>query len=88
MNKEEILEALKSLVDELVNHEDELTASENKKLEWERKRRDCMAAITNRNSCDMLWISDEFDKWFKDNIKIPSGLERQLDDSMFNINPK
>ena len=75
MKKEELFERLKDSILTIVRKNDELRTNSLLRLKWLENSQKIDAALKELNSCDMLWLNDEYGKWFKDNKEIQDGYE-------------
>jgi hypothetical protein len=69
MNKEQILQTLKELITQLKNNSKAFIDDENILQEWQKKQQEVGIAVKKLNSCDALWLNDEYAKWFNSEIK-------------------
>jgi hypothetical protein len=67
--KEEILEALKDLVLGLMKNPEKLKDNIIYQASWVNRQQEIGIAVKTLNSCDTLWLNDEYGAWFKAEIK-------------------
>lgn len=83
MNKDDILSMLKSQVLALRDQSREIESDKRLQLDWSEKTKFLINNIHGLNSCDMLWLNDEYGKWFDKEIsphtrRINSSLLKQI----------
>lgn len=69
MNKEQILEAFKSSILTIQNKGKELATNKDLYKAWKREVNTINEKIRELNSCDMLWLNDNYAKWSKENLQ-------------------
>ena len=69
MNKEKILDTLKEMVTGLMENSEKLKTDTAYQASWAKQQQDVGIAVKGLNSCDALWLNDEYAKWFNDTIK-------------------
>lgn len=68
MKKEQILDLLKDTVLTLKDKSKELSKNDLLYKAWKEQNKRVAEEVKKLDSCDMLWISDEYGKWFKQHI--------------------
>ena len=69
MKKEEVLELVKDVVSELAEKGSEFYSDPEAYQAWQIKSDTLDKAVKGLNSCDMDWLSAEYEKWFKENMQ-------------------
>lgn len=69
MNKEEILSLLKTQVLNLRDRSAEIQKDPQLMADWIAKTKLLQQRVNSLNSCDILWINDEYSKWAIKEIK-------------------
>jgi len=68
MTKEEVLELLKHLILILRDQKEKLNDA-RLMADWVAKYKHLCKEHEKLSSCDILWVGDEYDKWYKKEIK-------------------
>jgi hypothetical protein len=69
MNKEELLDLLKHLILQLRDHSKELQSDPRLMKDWVAKSKHLQNSLGLLNSCDALWVSENYGKWHKQEIQ-------------------
>jgi hypothetical protein len=69
MNKNEVLDLLKHLILQLRDHSKELQGDPKLMRDWIAKNNHLQDSIKSLNSCDAVYINDEYAKWYKQEIQ-------------------
>ncbi len=69
MNKEEVLTLLKTQVLDLRDRSAEIQKDPRLMDDWVVKTQYLGNAVKGLNSCDAVWLNDEYSKWFKKEVQ-------------------
>ena len=69
MNKEESLELMKHLILQLRDNEKALRENPRLMQDWVAKQEHLKSEIDKLNSCDAVWLNDQYMAWFKKEIE-------------------
>ena len=75
MNKEEILERLKDSVLTILRKGKEFRENPPLFQKWQENYHKLENGIKSLNSCDCLWVNDEYGKWFKEHEEIQTRIQ-------------
>ena len=70
MNKRQVLKSIQELVLDLVDNSKRLGEDDEYMKAWAQKQKEMDAALKKLNSCDILWVSENYEKWFNSNPRI------------------
>ena len=69
MNREQILASLKSSILTIRDKGKELATNEDMYKAWVKENNIIREEVNKLDSCDMLWLNDEYGKWFREEIQ-------------------
>lgn len=69
MTRDEILNGMKDLILDLRDNKEVLQKDKERQSQWKERMEEVTVACNNLNSCDALWLTDEYGKWHKEHIK-------------------
>ena len=80
MTKEEILECLKDSILTLLRKNKEIKENDILLKKWQENANRIDEGVKSLNSCDSLWLAEQYQKWLKENEEIQKGIKDRTEE--------